>query len=172
MACAFLTTSVMFLKLWAAMGLLMFSECNESRWQSPSRAAVKNCLLDILNWVASWNKLKQGASILLLKKTITYLFYPLIICMYLFMCMGISMREQVSREARGGRRSPAATITSSCEPTEVGAGNQTWVIWRAAFALKHWTIFPASFNLLGSIFQCVKRFSTNSTVVVWMRMAT
>lgn len=49
MACAFLTTSVMFLKLWAAMRLLMFSEYNESRWQSPPRAAMKNCVLDILN---------------------------------------------------------------------------------------------------------------------------
>lgn len=92
------------------------------------RAAGKNCVLDFVNEIAIWNKLKQGASILLLKKTITYLFYPLIICMYLFVCMGMNMRVPVSREARGGRRSPAATMTSRCEPTEVGAGNQTWVV--------------------------------------------
>lgn len=59
----------------------------------------------------------------------------IILVMHTGVCVCVSTRPHVcAHSTEGNHRGPGAGVMNSCEPPDSGAGNQTWVTWRAASA--------------------------------------
>lgn len=66
-------------------------------------------------------------------RKLVFVFF-LIMCISVYLCLGVCSWMQVSAEARGVRF-PGARVIGSCELSVVTAGNQIWVLWKSSYIL-------------------------------------
>lgn len=63
-------------------------------------------------------------------RKLVFVFF-LIMCISVYLCLGVCSWMQVSAEARGVRF-PGARVIGSCQLSVVTAGNQIWVLWKSS----------------------------------------
>lgn len=63
-------------------------------------------------------------------RKLVFVFF-LIMCISVYLCLGVCSWMQVFAEARGVRF-PGARVIGSCQLSVVTAGNQIWVLWKSS----------------------------------------